>query len=371
MKLCQIVPSLEAQYGGPSKSVYEISAAFAAGGHDVELLTTEPGPGGRRIEGGLQVSSFPRTWPGRLCPSRGLRDQLGRSEAEIVHHHGLWLRTLHYAHRAAERRKVPLVISPRGMMSGWSWEHHRWRKDMAARFIHPGALAAASGWHATSASEAEDIRSRGFLQPVCVAPNGVAAPPAGETEAARRYWNKICPATAEKPVALFFSRFHRKKRVLELIDLWLARGPRDWLLLLVGIPQDYSSDMLRDYIIRSAGTGRVFAFSGAAKPAPYAAASLFLLPSRSENFGLVIAEALAHGVPALVTDTTPWSALEAKGAGWCVPWASYPAALDAAVAEGPERLQARGRRARDWVLREYSWDLSARALAEFYHRLAP
>jgi glycosyltransferase involved in cell wall biosynthesis len=370
MKLCQIVPSLEERHGGPSKSVYELSSALAAAGNDVELLATEPGEGASRVEGRLKIDIFRRDRPRRFCCSAGLRKAAEASDASIVHHHSLWLRTLHYADRAARRRRIPLVVSPRGMMGEWAWNHHRWRKSLARRFLHPGALEAVAGWHATSAAEEADIRALGFPQPVCVAPNGVAAPPPDEAGAAEEAWRGLCPAAAEKPVALFFSRFHRKKRVLELIDLWLERGPRDWVLLLVGIPQEYTPEMLMDYVLRAGGGGRVYAFSGAGRPPPYAVASLFLLPSHNENFGLVIAEALAHGVPALVTDATPWSELNQNGGGWCVPWSEFPAALAAAAAEGPARLRERGRAARTWVLREYSWERPARILTQFYEKLS-
>jgi glycosyltransferase involved in cell wall biosynthesis len=110
----------------------------------------------------------------------------------------------------------------------------------------------------------------------------------------------------------------------------------------------------------------VRAYDGAGHPAPYAVASLFLLPSHGENFGLSIAEALASGVPALVTDSTPWSGLNRNGSGWCVPWPEFGSALCDATSEGVDSLRRRGTFGRDWVLREFSWDNSARILAEFY-----
>jgi glycosyltransferase involved in cell wall biosynthesis len=202
-----------------------------------------------------------------------------------------------------------------------------------------------------------------------VAPNGVEAPIPAEEEAARAYWQEHCPEAFARPTALFYSRFHRKKRVLELIDLWLAHAPREWLLLLVGIPQEYTVDQLQSYVLRNSGGGRVLVHDGAEAPPPYAAASLFLLPSHSENFGLVVAEALARGLPALVTDTTPWQTLNATDYGWCGPWEHYREALLAALALGPDRLHARGAAARAWVVREYSWEKSARWLADFYASL--
>jgi glycosyltransferase involved in cell wall biosynthesis len=367
MKLCHIVPSLEERYGGPSRSVYRLSLALARGGDEVALLSTVPGKGNAAELGGLKMESFHRGWPGALCPSAGLRRRaIGLKGTDIVHHHSLWLRTLHYAHAGARAGGARLVISPRGMMSRWAWGHHGMRKRLARCLVHPGALEAADGWHATSKEEEADIRALGFRQPVCVAPNGVDEPDAEATAEAVRHWREACPEADGRPVALFYSRFHRKKRVLELVDCWLANAPPGWLLLLVGIPEDYDLEMLGEYIREASGADRVRAFSGVGRPAPYAIASLFVLPSHNENFGLVVAEAMAGGVPAVVTDTMPWRELNPRGLGWCAPWADFGRALREACSEDPGQLRLRGQRARDWVLREFSWERPARALAEFY-----
>jgi glycosyltransferase involved in cell wall biosynthesis len=254
------------------------------------------------------------------------------------------------------------------MMSRWAWNHHGWRKRLARILVHPGALKAVHGWHATSDLEADEIRALGFTQPICVAPNGISPPDPGTVEAAARHWHEAYPRTADRPVALFYSRFHRKKRVIELIDTWLENAPRDWILLVAGIPQEYSVAKLQDYLLRNGGTQRVIVVDGTGQPPPYAVASLFLLPSHNENFGLSIAEALAHGVPALVTDTTPWLALNDHG-GWCVPWSAYGAALRSATGEPVKERRMRSDLCRGWALREYSWEVPARRLTEFYRQL--
>jgi glycosyltransferase involved in cell wall biosynthesis len=256
------------------------------------------------------------------------------------------------------------------MLTPWSWNHHRFRKLLAQHFIHSGALAEVQGWHATSIEEAEQIKLLGFGQPICVAPNGVETPSTAAIENARLFWNERCPETTDRPVALFYSRFHRKKRVLELIDLWLSVAPKDWLLLLVGIPQEYSVEQLRDYVLRSSGQGRVAVFSGTDAPPPYAVASLFLLPSHTENFGMVVAEALIQGIPALVTDTTPWACINDTDFGWCGPWESFGNAMTASLALGPDVLKQRGKQAIPWVSAEYSWDKTAQKLSQFYEQLA-
>jgi glycosyltransferase involved in cell wall biosynthesis len=371
MQVTYIVPSLEERHGGPSRSVRALANAGVALGQQVELLTTlEPGqpliPGGAD-EATLRV--FRRETPLMLCRSRGLAAHLVTAPADIIHHHSLWLLTLRYAREAAGRQNVPLVISPRGMLSGWAYRHRRGRKWFARHFVHPGAFEAAAGWHATSQEECDDIRARGFRQPVCVSPNGVSMPNTATLAAARAAWHQLCPATRARPVALFYSRFHRKKRLRELVDLWLAAPRGDWFLLIAGVPEDYDAGELSAVVAAAGAADRIAVFDGANRPPPYAIASLFVLPSHSENFGLVIAEALAAGVPALVTDTTPWSGLRANGCGWCVPWAEYDGALSTALATPAGELSAMGGRGREWAAREFSWARAAGLLDAFYRQL--
>lgn len=371
MRICEVVPSLELRYGGPSRSVLALSSALAVLGHDVDLLATAPSAAAERQSGQLRVHTFQRSKPATVCPSPELARFLHQLPCNIVHHHALWLRTLHYAKQKALTAKVPLVISPRGMLSSWAVRHHRWRKKFARAFIHPSAFESAAGWHATSEDEAADIRRLGLKQPICVAPNGVDTPTPESIAEANEYWQEVAQAFPDRPIALFYSRLHPKKRVIELIDLWIASAPRNWLLLIVGIPQTYTVDELRSYVFRSAAQDRIKVFDGSEAPPPYALASLFLLPSHSENFGLVVAEAMAHGVPVLVTDSTPWATLNATDAGRCVSWESFGPTLRDLLAEGTDALQARGAIARTWVTEHYSWRRSATVLAEFYRTLIP
>ncbi len=370
MKIAQIVASLESRHGGPSRSVRGLASGLAQTGHKVGLLSTLAGGDGiSRIEGNLDTRIFPREWPQTLCPSELLCHHLLTGDYEIVHHHGLWLRTLNYARRAAAKTSVPLIISPRGMMSPWAWNHHRFKKALAERFVHPDAFTTAAGWHVTSDEEAKDILRLGFTQPVCVAPNGVLPPSAEEENASAAHWRQACPSLAGRRVALFYSRLHIKKRVLELIDLWLSSVRGDWVLLLVGIPEEYTVRQLEAYVLRQGGTGRIFVHDGTDAPPPYAVASFFLLPSHSENFGLVVAEALVRGVPVLTTDATPWAKIESVGAGHCVPWDRYGQTMNALLAESPESLSTRGQLGAAWVREEFSWIKTARVLASFYEEL--
>jgi glycosyltransferase involved in cell wall biosynthesis len=370
MKVAQIVSSLAARHGGPSRSVRGLAEGLARRGHRVELLTTGSiEEAAVEAAGSLSLHVYDRGWPQSIARSPLLQLHLWSHPADVIHHHGLWQRPLLYASETSKRTSAPLVISPRGMMCDWAWNHHRLKKQLAAWFVHPGSFASAAGWHATSAEEADDIRRRGYTQPICVAPNGVIPPSPDELKAEARHWHERLPSLARHRVALFYSRFHSKKRVIELIDLWLSAPRGDWVLLLAGIPEEYSVNQLDSYVLRNGGTGRIIVQDGTNRPPPYAVASLFLLPSHSENFGLVIAEALVRGVTVLATETTPWRELSAQGAGRCVSWKNFGVSLADLLSMSSEALHESGLRARSWAQASFSWDQVALRLDSFYAQL--
>ena len=373
-----VTTSVDPRHGGPSRTVPALAAAQAALGARVALACLEPlPPDFAARHPGLAIHAFPAA-PGPLgsafCYSSGLAAFLAATPARAIHSHGLWLRPLAYAARAARLHHAPLVLAPRGMLEPWALGHHAWKKRLAAAFIHPGATAAVSGWHATAAQEAEHLLARpAWLRapasaPACVAPNGIAAPDPASAAPARAAWLSAYSQLHDTRVALFYGRFHRKKRVAELIGLWRSVPRPGWTLLLAGLPGDYSVADLRTLAASSPASPIVVA-DGATRPPPYARADLVRLPSHAENFGQAVAEALAAGVPALVTDTLPWRELDSARAGRCVPWSDYPAAL-AALLASPE-LPALGASARAWVLQNFAWAASARRLLEFYPALRP
>ncbi len=368
MKIAHIIASLEARRGGPSRSSLGLAKGLAAKGDEVELLTTGTAVN-EEILPGLSIRTFERGAPQQFSPSSALRTHLNAGTYDVLHHHGLWLRTLHYAFKAASSRAVPLVLSPRGMMAPWAWNHHRRRKQFANVLVHPGALEGVTGWHATSEMEADDIRNLGFRQPICVAPNGVTLPTDPQLQIAREFWLNRVPEIKEHKVGLFYSRLHSKKRVVELMDLWRKLAPPDWLLLVVGIPDQFSVAQLKAQVLREGSQHRIKIFDGTYQPPPYAVADLFLLPSHSENFGLVIAEAMAAGVPVLTTTTTPWTELNARDAGWCVEYGEFDHVMKAALEESPAVLSRRGALGQRWMKESFTWEVVAETLHNFYREL--
>jgi glycosyltransferase involved in cell wall biosynthesis len=95
------------------------------------------------------------------------------------------------------------------------------------------------------------------------------------------------------------------------------------------------------------------------------------LPSYTENFGIVVAEALAHAVPALTTTGTPWTGLAEHGCGWRVTpdRAALTKGLREAMSHSPAHLASMGAAGREWVSRAYRWDAVAERMVSTYEWL--
>ena len=222
------------------------------------------------------------------------------------------------------------------------------------------ALSAAACFHATADSEYEDIRRMGFRQPVAIIPNGIDIP-------------ELLPK-AEKAcrTLLFLGRIHPKKGLDMLLPAWRAVQGRfpEWHLKIVGPDNrghlgemQHLASKLR--LERVEFSGALF---GAQKWQAYRDADLFVLPTYSENFGLAVAEALASSTPAIATKGAPWAGLQQQQAGWWIDIGVDPlvACLEDALAQSADKLQAMGKRGRNWMVAEYSWKRVGQQIFDIY-----
>jgi glycosyltransferase involved in cell wall biosynthesis len=146
-----------------------------------------------------------------------------------------------------------------------------------------------------------------------------------------------------------------------LLSAWhqLEQAFPDWRLIIAGPCENAYGTKIKA-MARELGCRRVEfpgAVFGETKQSAYASADLFILPSHSESFGLVVAEALARRVPVITTLDTPWHGLKKHGCGWCVESteATILETLRIAMAKNPAELSKMGVRGRDWMEQEYSW----------------
>lgn len=356
MKVIHTVGSLRADHGGPSRSVTALCSGLAQHGDGVQLVTLrrqegEPNPilpADERVA--VRFVGAAAGWRAFLSADgfdRAIIDAASEG-GELIHDHGLWLPTNHAAARAAVHAGVPLVVSTRGMLAERALQFNAVKKRVAWTLYQHRDLQAARLLHATSEQEVNDIRRRGLSQPVALIPNGVVIP---ETPQASE--------RGEKRRALFLSRIHPIKGVENLVRAWARVRPKGWELALAG-PDENGHRAEIERVIHELGVEGiewVGEVDDQAKWDLYHDADLFVLPTFSENFGIVVAEALAAGVPAITTTGAPWAVLEEKNCGWWIDIGVEPlvAALKEATSLSDDRRIEMGRRGRAYVEEELSW----------------
>jgi len=268
---------------------------------------------------------------------------------DIIHTHSLWSMVQVAAGWVVPGKRAKLVVSPHGTLSPWALSYRKWRKRLMWPFQRR-ALARADLLHATSEAEYHDIRARGFRAPVVVIPNGIDVPP-------------LAPRGLQKGLRnlLFLGRLHPVKGLDRLLDVWatLESEFQEWQLVVAG-----KGDPAYEAVIKAQAerlglqrirfTGPLY---GKHKEAAYRAADLFVLPTHSENFGIVVAEALAHGCPAIVSKGAPWSGLDREGCGWWVDRdvPALRAVLSSAMTMSEDERRTMGARGHAWMQREFGW----------------
>ena len=286
-------------------------------------------------------------------------------QPDLIHFHGIWQWKLHQGVRAARRAGIPYIIAPRGMLEPWALAYHHWKKALAMRLYQWGDLTKAVAIHATAQEEVAHIRDLGIQVPVIVSPNGVNVP-------AELPPRKLHSDGFHR--ALFVSRIHEKKGLKELVEAWSLVRPKGWKMEIVGTDADHYQHVIEKLVLDK-GLQDDFIFTGPLddekKWEAYRRADLFILPTYSENFGIVVAEALYAGVPVITTQGTPWKELETTGSGWWIPCGADAlcTALESSMKLDDQLRAEMGKRGRCLIDGRYSWPSIARQLSRDYAKL--
>jgi len=375
MHILHVVAGLPPAGGGLSELVPRFALEAARLGHDVTVATVaaraEPlaAAADEAAAAGVRIVRFAPAAPRAVFFSWDMLHGLGplAQAAEVVHVHSNWTFPVWHGCQAARDARKPLVMSPQGCLDPVRLAHSAWKKRLVGA-LDRRCLRQADVIHATSPAEREWIeRYVGGSPRIEVIPNGVDLP-------TRLPVPK--PADRTRHV-LSLGRLHPLKGLDLLLEAWsraLRETPPDerWQLLIAG-PDEQGTRAALERQARDLNLTNV-TFSGplygADKDRALADADLFVLPSRSENFGIVVAEALAAGVPVITTKGTPWSEIEGS-CGWWVDVAAEPLAraLAQAMSLSDAERVAVGTRGRAVVAAKYQWVSVGKALAELYRRL--
>ncbi len=362
MKVICVVPTISEEADGVADVVRNLCNSMIASSVDVRLAALE---WSRLPSQPKYLTSFPLgRGPRRLGLSpqmrRWLLAEVKSGKVDIIHNHGLWMMPNVYAGNACSKSNCQLLVSPHGALSSWALARSALVKNVFWKLFQGPALRTAACFHATAESEYADIRRLGFKQPVCIIPCGVNLHPLEQKQGGARRQ------------LLFLGRIHPKKGVDILLHAWHSVEHRfpDWDLVVAGPDNGgYLAEMqaLADtlQLKRIVFRGPLF---GAEKWQAFRDASLYVLPTHSENFGITVAEALSAGTPTIVTHGAPWARLEEHGAGWWIEIGVAPlvACLEQALATSPQRLREMGQIGRVWVERDFSWErISAQFLVTY------
>lgn len=298
-------------------------------------------------------------------PFRGALNRLHLPQgASLIHSHGVWMAVNHWTARCARERRLPLVLQPHGMLEPWAMSFKAWKKRVAMGLYQWRDLQTAQVLVATAEAEYENLRAFGLRQPIAIIPNGIHMPVASHEIPVGAHHQ------SQQRTALFLSRIHPKKGLLNLIDAWAQMQAGGWRLQIAG-PDE--GGHLAEVMARARQMGvsdaveYVGMVEGEAKSALYRRADLFVLPTFTENFGVVVAESLAHGLPVITTRGAPWADLETYGCGWWIDTGVEPLvqALREAMALSDEQRHGMGARGQDYV-RRYDWGGIAAQTAAVY-----
>ena len=329
MRILHVIGSLAPRHGGPSKACVEMAKALVDRGHEVDIITTDQdGPLRLNVptdnpvnKDGVNIRYYRahtlRVWP---CVSIPLQQALKHNvkRYDIVHIHSLYLFHGLVAAHYCRKHGVPYLIRPCGALDPYLYKRHRLRKYICDVLFENRNIRNAVAVHFTT--EEEKQLARPFIHGTTgvVAPLGINIAQYDDLPEPGIF-RSAYPEVGSKKIILFFGRINHKKGLDILVDAFAraTRSRKDLHLLLAGPDNEGYGVKVRKWIAEK-GIGGQVTFTGMLhgkmKLAVMQDAAVFVLPSYTENFGISVVEAMACGLPVIISDKVNiWR--EVAGAG--------------------------------------------------------
>lgn len=383
MRVLHITPALFARNNGLAAVVASCATGQAEAGLEVTVATVDRARCDDETLIKFKVIRGQRSrMPGlhQWHSSHDLRQNIVAelsSPPDVVHMHGLWLYPQYLGRCLAAQWGCPYVITLHGMLEPWGVKYHAWRKRLSWWFFDKKTLNGATAVVATADTEAENIRLAGVKVPLVVIAPDVGFD--GDFKGWQHNDNfgrkkRSNNGASHKKQMLFMSRLHPSKGLMMLVEAIAQLRPTDWHITVAGPDELGHRQAVEDYA-RRCGVSDWFEFIGDVqgndKWSLLPSADLFVLPSHSENFGLVVAEALYVGVPVVTTSATPWKKMTEYKCGWiCQPEvADLTRVLGVALKCSDGERREMGARGARWVREEFAEGRSVAKHVELYERV--
>ena len=391
MKVLHVIPSISPLRGGPSQAIFQMVTALRAEGIDAEIATTNDNANQSKLDIPLSqkydypisedetvpVYCFDRVSSSKSAIheyvfSKGLTAFLWQhvKEYDLVHIHAIFSYPSTIAMAIANFHKVPYLIRPLGSLCEWSLEQSKTQKSIYLRLIRR-YMNQSAGLHFTAEQEKQEVTQLRFKSNNFVIPLGLnfQDSPSDHQACIREKFN----IQNSDPILLFLSRIHEKKGIEPLLDSLSQLKAQPFNLIVAGSGeksyelkiQDYITDKQLEHKVKMIGF-----VQGTLKQQLLTQADLFVLTSYSENFGIVVLEALAAGTPTLLTPGVALAALvQDNDLGWVCELepSDITQTLETALSNS-DAIQEKGARAQQLVRANYSWKAIAQKLTQQYQQ---
>lgn len=381
MKILHVISSVRKSAGGTSEVVPRLAMEQCKLGHDVTVTGLRSDisdamrlaiSSGVAYEGNSIASSI---LPRALGFSIGFKKNIFPlvKESDIVHLHGLWMYPPWCAGWLARKLHKPYVMMPHGFLEPERLKISKWKKSIFGKCIERPLLQNADAIVATSKSEEIGIRAYGLKNQVYIMPIGLDTTAIDSGKRNEELLNRLGCDPKKKQI-LYFSRITPIKGLDLLAQAWGNIQHDGWQLLIVGPDDRGYANEVRGFFADGIVQGSVIlhdAIFGQEKYDLLRSVDAFVLPTRSENWSIAVAEALAAGLPTVCTKGAPWQCINDVGAGFWV-----DVSVDG-VADGLSRLMGvndrqrfeMGARGRRWIDANLKWSEIARNMVAYYNQI--
>lgn len=354
MKVIHFIAGIDRKEGGTAEYMRLLGSELK---NHLEIIVAT-GKSSNPIEiSGVKIKFFETSVLRWFSMLKEFRTFLLYEQPDIVHINGIWSPQNWGFQKKAQELGIKVILSPHGMLEPWIMNQNPWKKNLGLFLYQKRAIQNARFLHATAEMEAVNIQSLGFKTPICIIPNGIDLNDIKDFK--RQYGTKKI---------VFLSRIHPKKGIEILLEAWRNCDTNGWKLEIAGNGDENYKRLLSQSASDLKNVDFVGAKYGEDKWDFLRSADVMVLPTHSENFGIVIAEALALGVPVITTEGTPWEDLDIYDCGWWINLSvsNLEKCISKVINTSADELEKMGRNGRKLIAEKYEIKNVANKITDLY-----